>query len=222
MFEWYYGYRHFRDVIGEYVPRSARVLVAGCGNSTMCEDMADDGYRSVLGTDVSRVAIDQQQRRAEEYPEVSYAQLNMCHSFLESESFEAIIDKGLFDAMQCAIGGKRFQRLYVREVLRLLAPSDGVFVLVSHQKPESVFLLLENHDLRDLDFTPWRVHVSTIAKPAAFEGEKVDQGLDGVYFVYACVLDIELVQKKKYRDEKAEKRKKDALGRRTWKPAPPL
>jgi SAM-dependent methyltransferase len=222
-FEWYYGYRQFRAVINEHVKREVRVLVAGCGSSTMCEDLADDEYSNVVGADISRVVIDQQTTLAVEYPEIEYIQCNMCSSFLSAGSFGAIIDKGLYDAIGCSIHGQRQVLLYVREVLRLL-DTTGVFVLVSYQLPEAVLVFLENHDLKDAEFTPWNVSVSEIPKPAAFEGEELDLNdlATSVYFIYVCVMDPELMHRQDYRNEKMNKRKKDRLGKRDWKQAPVL
>ena len=117
-FEWFYGYSYFKDLVNDAIPRQARVMVAGCGNSTFCEDLADDGYQRVLGTDISRVVIDQQTQLAEEYPEIRYQQCNMLSTFMEADSFDAIIDKGLYDAIACGMNGEKNLSIYIREVLR--------------------------------------------------------------------------------------------------------
>ena len=117
-FEWYYGYSYFKDLVNEAVAREARVIVAGCGNSTFCEDLADDGYQRILGTDISRVVIDQQTQLGEEYPEIRYQQCNMLSSFMEANSFDAIIDKGLYDAISCGMNGEKNIQIYIREVIK--------------------------------------------------------------------------------------------------------
>lgn len=44
-FEWYYGYETLQDIINMYFPdKSAKIMIAGCGNSHFIEDMNDDGY----------------------------------------------------------------------------------------------------------------------------------------------------------------------------------
>lgn len=76
-FEWYYGYEFFRDTINEYIPQNRRVLVAGCGNSNMLEDMAKDGYTELVGADLSRVVINQMKIKCEYLPEISFFQVNL-------------------------------------------------------------------------------------------------------------------------------------------------
>lgn len=49
LYEWYLPYSDLRRMLGpeidRYGVRSARVLVPGCGNSSLCEDLANDGLQ---------------------------------------------------------------------------------------------------------------------------------------------------------------------------------
>ena len=76
-FEWYYGYETFKETIREYIPLNKKVMIAGCGNSNMLGDMADDGYQNIVGADLSRVAITQLKYRYQNYPQISFFQGNM-------------------------------------------------------------------------------------------------------------------------------------------------
>lgn len=38
-FEWYLGYDIYRQLILENIPKEGKVMVAGCGNSYLMEDM---------------------------------------------------------------------------------------------------------------------------------------------------------------------------------------
>ena len=96
-------------------------------------------------------------------------------------------------------------------------------MVISHQSPERVLVLVENQDLKDKDFTPWNVSVSAIPKPPAFAGERLDlNDLSSSYFIYVCRMDPELLKKRAYRDERWAAKQKDRTGRRKWKNAPPL
>ena len=57
-FEWYYPYKKFASVINDHVAKEAKILVAGCGNSYMMEDMVADEFVDITGVDISRVVID--------------------------------------------------------------------------------------------------------------------------------------------------------------------
>jgi len=42
-FDWYQRYSGIRDLINQYVKREDVILMAGCGNSRLTEDMFEDG-----------------------------------------------------------------------------------------------------------------------------------------------------------------------------------
>lgn len=76
-------------------------MIAGCGNSNMLEDMALDGYTNLVGADISRVVIAQLSIRLAKYPQISFFQGQITDTNLKEESFDAIIDKALFDSLLC-------------------------------------------------------------------------------------------------------------------------
>ena len=80
-------------------------MIAGCGNSHMIENMADDGYEKLLGLDISRVVISQMNTRCTDYEQIEFKQGNILDTNLPMKSFDAIIDKALFDSILCVPGG---------------------------------------------------------------------------------------------------------------------
>eukprot|EP00613_Pedinella_sp_CCMP2098_P041864 CAMPEP_0171789290 /NCGR_PEP_ID=MMETSP0991-20121206/65015_1 /TAXON_ID=483369 /ORGANISM="non described non described, Strain CCMP2098" /LENGTH=471 /DNA_ID=CAMNT_0012398619 /DNA_START=50 /DNA_END=1465 /DNA_ORIENTATION=+ len=62
-YDWFQRYGHkdenteLRKVIREYVPAKGYIMVVGAGTSRMSEEMNADGYRTILNTDVSGVAV---------------------------------------------------------------------------------------------------------------------------------------------------------------------
>ncbi len=42
-FDWYQRYSGVRDLVNQYVKREDLILMAGCGNSRMTEEMFEDG-----------------------------------------------------------------------------------------------------------------------------------------------------------------------------------
>ena len=44
VFDWFHGYDVFRDVIRDQVPTTSKILMIGCGNSKLSEDMYTDGF----------------------------------------------------------------------------------------------------------------------------------------------------------------------------------
>ena len=53
-----------KDVLVRLVPKSARVLMVGCGNSVMSEAMVLDGYERVVNIDISGSVVATMNQRA--------------------------------------------------------------------------------------------------------------------------------------------------------------
>ncbi|KAJ1306670.1 hypothetical protein OPQ81_007665 [Rhizoctonia solani] len=57
-FDWFKSYKDIKDILENYIPgRDVRILMLGCGNSTLSEDMYQDGYRNIVNIDFSSVVI---------------------------------------------------------------------------------------------------------------------------------------------------------------------
>ncbi|KAJ6948392.1 methyltransferase-like protein 13 isoform X3 [Populus alba x Populus x berolinensis] len=95
-FDWYQRYASLRPFVRRYIPTSSRVLMVGCGNALMSEDMVDDGYENIMNVDISSVAIDLMRRKYEHMPQLNYMEMDVRDmSFFPDESFDAVIDKGI-------------------------------------------------------------------------------------------------------------------------------
>lgn len=77
------------------------ILMLGCGNSKLSEQMYEDGYTNILNVDISPTVIEQMRKISEEKGhnmkwEVMDA-TNMPD--ISDGTFDAIIDKGTLDAL---------------------------------------------------------------------------------------------------------------------------
>ncbi|KAG5647516.1 hypothetical protein DXG03_009453 [Asterophora parasitica] len=53
-FDWFKSYADLAPFIRDLIPdKAARILMLGCGNSKLSEDMWEDGYKNIVNTDVS-------------------------------------------------------------------------------------------------------------------------------------------------------------------------
>jgi len=43
----------------------AKILMIGCGNSPLSEEMYDQGYKNIISIDISGIVIDQMQTKAD-------------------------------------------------------------------------------------------------------------------------------------------------------------
>ncbi|KAI0701472.1 S-adenosyl-L-methionine-dependent methyltransferase [Cytidiella melzeri] len=143
-FDWFKSYADVADIIRELIPdKNARILMLGCGNSKLSEDMYDDGYRQIVNVDYSSVLIEKMRRKHEQTrPEMQWHEMDVRHMALESESFDVAIDKGTMDAMMTAKADawdppeeviENCTR-EVDEVMRVLR-KDSIFVYLTFGQP---------------------------------------------------------------------------------------
>jgi len=143
-FDWFKSYEDIVDLIHEYIPdRSSRVLILGCGNSRLSEQMYDDGYQNIVNVDYSSVVIEQMKaRHQDQRPSMKWLEMDVRALQFDDATFEVIIDKGTMDAMMTAKGDpwNPPQKVIddctkeVDEVLRVLCP-NGLFLYLTFGQP---------------------------------------------------------------------------------------
>ncbi|CAN1344511.1 eEF1A lysine and N-terminal methyltransferase [Linum perenne] len=69
-FDWYQRYSSLRPFVRHYAPTSSPVLMVGCGNALMSEDMVKDGYQDIMNIDISSVAIEMMSKKYEYIPQL--------------------------------------------------------------------------------------------------------------------------------------------------------
>ena len=57
MFDWLEDYSTLRNVLRNHLSLDSRILIVGCGNATLSEELYDDGYRNIYNMDISSVVI---------------------------------------------------------------------------------------------------------------------------------------------------------------------
>ncbi|KAB2017635.1 hypothetical protein ERO13_D08G162500v2 [Gossypium hirsutum] len=136
-FDWYQRYSSLRPFVRRYVPTSSRVLMVGCGNALMSEDMAKDGYEDIMNIDISSVAIDMMRRKYEFVPQLKYMQMDVRDmSFFPDESFDSVMDKGTLDSLMCGTDAPISASRMLGEVSRLLKPG-GTYMLITYGDPSA-------------------------------------------------------------------------------------
>lgn len=134
-FDWYQRYSDLRPYVRRYLPPSSRVLMVGCGNAVMSEDMVKDGYEELVNIDISSVAIDVMRRKYANIPQLKYMQMDVRDmSFFPDESFDGVIDKGTLDSLMCGTDAPLSATQMLGEVSRLLKPG-GIYMLITYGDP---------------------------------------------------------------------------------------
>ena len=157
-FDWYQRYEQLRGILTAVIPRAGAVLQAGCGNSRLAEDMAADGFGSIVNVDVSRTVIDTMAARCKDKRGLSWMVMDVKQLSFADAAFDAVVDKGTLDSLLCGDNSTAHCARYFAEVSRVLKPG-GVFVCVSYGVPENRLQYMENDDYG------WRVTVKTLPKP---------------------------------------------------------
>ncbi|XP_037469645.1 EEF1A lysine methyltransferase 4-like isoform X3 [Triticum dicoccoides] len=127
-FDWYQSYSALRPLLRACVPTSSQVLMLGCGNSLLSEDMVKDGYQNIVNIDISSVVIEQMKEKHTDIAQLTYMQLDVRDmSFFGDGSFDCIIDKGTLDAMMCGDDAPHGAYKMLAEVARLMRPG-GIYI----------------------------------------------------------------------------------------------
>ncbi|RZC79008.1 hypothetical protein C5167_003201 [Papaver somniferum] len=69
-FDWYQRYSSLRPFFLKFIPFSSRILMVGCGNAVLSEDMVKDGYEDIMNTDISSVAIEMMKKKYKDIPQL--------------------------------------------------------------------------------------------------------------------------------------------------------
>lgn len=159
--EWYQSYSDIAPLFKRYIPISSRVLMVGCGNAEISEDMVKDGYNDITNIDNSEVVIEAMQKKYENVTQLKYETMDVLDmSPVDDDTFDSIIDKGTLDAIMCVVGGTYNVGLMMAEVSRVLKPG-GVYMLITTGNPESRFALLNTKAFG------WHVTLFIIPQPDA-------------------------------------------------------
>jgi 2-polyprenyl-3-methyl-5-hydroxy-6-metoxy-1,4-benzoquinol methylase len=57
-FDWLEDFTTLKPLIIEHGTKDAKILMLGCGNACLSEDMYNDGYTNIYNIDISQVVID--------------------------------------------------------------------------------------------------------------------------------------------------------------------
>ena len=100
-FEWYGDYNSLAGILHKYIKIKDRILVVGCGNSTLSADLFDVGYRDMMNIDLSETAIRQMKSaNARDRPDLEFRKMDVTNmGDFSDDTFSCVLDKGTLDAM---------------------------------------------------------------------------------------------------------------------------
>jgi len=140
-YDWLGDYNVFKELIHKHVSKSERILMVGCGNSQLSEQMFKDGYENIISTDISEVCIANQKRA---FPHLTWQVADIMHlKDFNDDSFDVVIEKATLDAL--LVGEKspwhpsdEAQQTIdacLTEISRVIKPKNGRFLSLTFAQP---------------------------------------------------------------------------------------
>ena len=123
-FEWYSEYAELLPYLKAMLPEptaETRLLIPGCGDSLLSEKLAlEMGYKNVVSIDFEPEVIARMQKRG--VAGLTYETMDILDLKYESGSFQAIVDKGTYDAICVDYKEETVSKLskYLQESMRVL------------------------------------------------------------------------------------------------------
>lgn len=203
-FDWHLGWEQLKDVLSPFLGPETRILVLGCGTSSLSEEMYAAGFTHITNIDHCETLIDTMAAKHAEKTDMEYETVDG-HDFPPEfmGKFDVVIDKAMLDCVACAADKWQAVSAVLRQASGALSAS-GVYVSVSHAAPVSRLSLLlggpKASGDRSAEYS-WQVACQTVPKPlggtSAPAGTKDAKAVElikspafdekeFVYFVYTC------------------------------------
>ena len=112
----------------------------------------------------------------DKYPNMPYKRMNVLQMEYDAGTFDAVIDKGTFDSIQCGDGAGANTDQMLNEVYRVMSP-NGVFICISQCHYST---RLEQFTRKDMD---WVVTHEKVLKPFAKENSHNEDDYIWVYIM---------------------------------------
>lgn len=98
-FEWYGAWEDVREAMLAAIPSGRPVLVTGCGNSTLSEELFRAGLTDIVSMDYSEGVIESMRRKTADRPEMKWEVGDARATGLDAGSVGSVVDKGTLDAV---------------------------------------------------------------------------------------------------------------------------
>jgi len=150
------------------------MLVVGCGNSELSENLFDDGFTDCVSVDYSEVVIEKMQAhfRALDKP-LRFETMDVRDLKFKDETFDCVVDKGTLDAILCGSDSAKNAGQMLAECQRVLK-KGGFFFIITYGQPQSRLNYLEKSRYK------WKVSYQNLGKTRyMYVMENVDPGRTG-------------------------------------------
>ncbi|XP_020526413.1 methyltransferase-like protein 13 isoform X2 [Amborella trichopoda] len=154
-FEWYAEWSILQTpLLNQLQSNSAKqeepiqILVPGCGNSRLSEQLYDSGFHSITNIDFSKVVVsDMLRNHIRSRPNMRWRVMDMTQMQFADGSFDVVLDKGGLDALMEPQLGPKLGSQYLSEVKRVLKVGGKYICLTlaeSHVIEEGQWMVVES------------------------------------------------------------------------------
>ncbi|KAF2075464.1 hypothetical protein CYY_003245 [Polysphondylium violaceum] len=158
-FDWYQSFIGLKSYFESLIKLQDDILMVGCGNSLLSEQMYEAGYKSIVSMDISPVVIEQQNLRyRDKYPDLQFLVENALDMSFQDNTFDIVLDKGTFDTIMCGDNSQENALIMCQEINRVLKPG-GKYIIISYGAPKD----RESHFSNACEWK--RIDIQTIKKP---------------------------------------------------------
>ena len=139
MYDWYINPPKALEIIVPYLEMgknfSSRILIVGCGLSSIGPELYRRGYKNVVNVDFSATVVARMQREFADHEGLQFSVLDVANlGPFGDEYFDFIFDKGCIDAVMCGNTSVDAVHAAYEEISRVLA-DKGHFVSISYGQP---------------------------------------------------------------------------------------
>ena len=175
-YEWLVGFDELHPALLPLLQPADRLLVVGCGNSSLSARLYEAGYTRITNIDYADTVIRKQAAKHRDKPGMHWLTMDMLHLAFPPASFTAVLDKCSMDALTTTEGSPWQPNPSTRAAVHTLLSSisalltaDGRYIQISFTQPHFRHKYLKRRQYG------WKVRTSRLG--------------DGVaaVFVYECV-----------------------------------
>eukprot|EP00656_Telonema_subtile_P009083 TRINITY_DN14257_c0_g1_i2.p1 TRINITY_DN14257_c0_g1~~TRINITY_DN14257_c0_g1_i2.p1 ORF type:complete len:223 (-),score=45.63 TRINITY_DN14257_c0_g1_i2:158-826(-) len=170
-FDWHQSYAKLDPLFQQFgITPGKRVVMLGCGNSKLAEDMNENGFNSITGVDWSEACIEKMKERCAGRTGLDWKCMDVSDpaamASFGNETQDVVIDKALFDTMMCVDDSTDKIVSMLHEVQRMLS-KGGVYFLVTHGSKDSRMWYLNNPKLQEWSIQDAEISVLEIGTAEA-------------------------------------------------------
>jgi len=100
-YDWFKEWEDLKEILTKYIKPTDKILMVGCGNSTLSERMYVDGFTKITNIDFSSEVIKNMSERCKDLamPDMTWMEMDATKMSFSDSSFDVAIDKGTLDAV---------------------------------------------------------------------------------------------------------------------------